>query len=294
MLAVFTAVADRSSFTDAARVLNRSPAAVTRAIATLEATLNVRLLNRTTRSVSLTEAGQRTLDTAKRLLATAEELEAAADAEHQRPRGTISVTASSMFGRLHVLPLLTPFLEQYRDLDVRLLLLDRIVSLVDEGLDLGVRLGHLPDSALRSLRVGHVRRGVYASPAYLARAGMPATPQALGDHEVVTCLAICPVIDRWTFPVASGSTVVAVKPRLALNTPDPAVSAAVAGVGLTMAMSYQVAEHIAAGRLVEVLADFAPPPIPIHLVQPAGRYVPPKLRLLTDHLAQGLRAKFAA
>jgi DNA-binding transcriptional LysR family regulator len=161
---IFAAVAERGSFADAARHLGRSPAAVTRAIAALENHLSTRLLNRTTRSVTLTDAGARCLDGCRRVLSEFEELEASTTGERQRPRGLLNVTAPVMFGRLHVLPIVRDFLGRYPEVDVRLLLLDRVVSLVDEGLDVGVRLGQLPDSSLRAIRVGSVRRAVYVSP----------------------------------------------------------------------------------------------------------------------------------
>lgn len=292
-LEIFVAVADRGSFAEAARALNRSPAGVTRAVAALEQQLRARLLNRTTRSVALTEAGQRTLEAARRLLAASEELEALSAGEALTPRGTVGLTAPMMFGRLHVLPLVHGFLARFAEVDVRLMLLDRVVSLVDEGLDLGVRIGQLPDSSLRSLRVGQVGRGTYASPAYLAAHGTPAAPADLGNHNVVACLPITPLLDRWSFAGPGGPLHVAVKPRLALNAPDAAVASALADVGITCVMSYQVQDDLAAGRLVPVLPTFWPPAVPIHLLQPAGRQAVPKVRLLVEHLATGLRARFA-
>ncbi|MGH6837167.1 MAG: LysR substrate-binding domain-containing protein, partial [Methylocella sp.] len=197
-LTIFIAVAEQESFAEAARQLNRSPAAVTRAVAALEDHLRSRLLNRTTRSVSLTDAGTRYLESCRRLLAAYDELEALNFGESVEPRGVISITAPQMFGRLHVLPLVRSFLDRYVQVDVRLLLLDRVVSLVDEGLDLGVRLGHLPDSSLRAVRVGEVRRAIYASPEYLARNGVPRTPHDLANHRVIACTATTPIADRWS------------------------------------------------------------------------------------------------
>jgi len=291
-LEIFVAVADRGSFAEAARALNRSPAGVTRAVAALEDQLGARLLNRTTRSVALTEAGQRTLDAARRLLAAAEELEALAAGEALTPRGSVAATAPMMFGRLHVLPLVNTFLARFPGVDVRLMLLDRVVSLVDEGLDLGVRIGQLPDSSMRSLRVGQVRRGTYASPGYLASHGVPASPSDLGNHAVVACLPVTPLLDRWSFSAPAGPVHAAVEPRLAVNAPDAAVAAALADVGITSVMSYQVQDDLAAGRLVAALTEFWPPAVPIHLLQPAGRQAVPKVRLLVEHLAAGLRARF--
>lgn len=284
-LTVFVAVAEHASFAEAARQMNRSAAAVTRAVAALEERLQVRLLNRTTRAVSLTEAGARTLETARRLLAGLEELEAVTE-ETAAPRGGIAVTAPTMFGRMHVLPLVGEFLRRHPHVSVRLMLLDRVVSLVDEGLDLALRIGSLPDSSLRATRLGTVQESIYASPGYLAARGTPAAPRDLAQHDIIACTTITPVADRWSFPEIGP---VAVQPRLTVNSTDAAVEAAAAGLGLSFIVSYQAAPHVAAGRLVRVLRAHEPPPEPVHLVHPAGRHLPARVRLLLDHLAEGLR-----
>jgi DNA-binding transcriptional LysR family regulator len=291
-LTIFVTVAEQQSFAEAARQLSRSPASVTRTVAALEERLQTRLFNRTTRSVALTDAGARCLESCRRLLATYDELEALNVGERIEPRGWISVTAPVMFGRLHVLPLVQSFLGEYPQVDVRLLLLDRVVSLVDEGLDLGVRVGQLPDSSLRAVRVGQVRRVVCATPQYIARHGVPATPRDLGSHSLVACTAVTPIPDRWTFHGPSGVSSVAVTPRLVVNTTAAAVDAALNGLGLTCILSYQMEPHAAAGRLQTVLVEYEPPPAPIHIVHPAGRHLPAKVRLFLDHIAGGLRGKF--
>src|SRR6516162_6321911 len=229
-LTIFVAVAEQQSFAEAARQLTRSPASVTRAVAALEERLQTRLFNRTTRSVALTDAGARYLESCRRLLAPYDELEAVNLGERAQPRGWINVTAATRFGPLHVLPIVRTFLGEYRQVDVRLLLLDRVVSLVDEGLDLGVRIGQLPDSSLRAIRVGQIRRIVCASPEYIARHGVPATPRDLRDHSVVACTAVTPIPDRWSFHGSNGVTSAAVTPRLIVNTTDAAVGAALDGV----------------------------------------------------------------
>lgn len=291
-LAIFVAVAERQSFVEAARQLSRSPESVTRAVGALEERLQTRLFNRTTRSVALTDAGARYLDRCRRLLATYDELEAVNFGERVEPRGWINVTAPAMFGRLHVLPLLRSFLEDYPQVYVRLLLLDRVVSLVDEGLDLGVRIGQLPDSTLRAVRVGQVRRVVCATPQYIARRGAPATPRDLRNHSVVACTAVTPVPDRWSFHHPSGVTSVTVTPRLVVNTTAAAIDAALEDLGLTCIRSYQAEPHAAAGRLQTVLAEYEPPPAPIQIVHPEGRHLSAKVRLFLDHAAEGLRRKF--
>ena len=291
-LTIFAAVAEQQSFAEAARHLSRSPASVTRAIAALEERLQIRPFNRTTRSVALTDAGARYLESCRRLLATYDELEAVTLGERAQPRGWINVTAPTMFGRLHVLPIVRTFLGEYPQVDVRLLLLDRVVSLVDDGLDLGVRIGPLPDSSLRAVRVGQVRRVVCAAPQYIAQHGVPITPRDLGSHIVVACTAVTPIPDRWSFHGPSGVTSVAVRPRLVVNTTAGAVDAAVDGLGLTCVRSYQAEPHMVAGRLQIVLADYEPAPAPIHVVHPEGRHLPAKVRLFLDHAASALRAKF--
>lgn len=291
-LTIFVAVAERQSFAEAARQLSRSPASVTRAVAALEERLQTRLFNRTTRSVALTDAGARYLDGCRRLLASYDELEAVKFAERVEPRGWINVTAPVMFGQLQVLPLVRSFLDDYPQVDVRLLLLDRIVSLVDDELDLGVRIGQLPDSTLRAVRAGQVRRVVCATPAYIARRGLPATPRDLGNHSVVACSAVTPVPNRWSFHRPSGVTSVSVAPRLVVNTTAAALDAALEDFGLTCVLSYQAEPHAAAGRLQTVLVEYEPPPIPIHIVHPQGRHLSPKVRLFLDHVTEGLRRKF--
>jgi DNA-binding transcriptional LysR family regulator len=291
-LTVFVAVADQQSFAEAARQLSRSSVSVTRAVAALEERLQIRLFNRTTRSVALTDAGARYLESCRRLLATYDELEAVNLHERVQPRGRINVTAPTMSGRLHVLPIVQSFLAQYPQVDIRMLLLDRVVSLVDEGLDLGVRIGQLPDSALRAIRVGQVRRVVCATPQYISRHGVPATPRDLRNHSIVACTAVTPIPDRWSFYRPSGLISVAVTPRLVVNTTAAAVDAALDGVGFTCILSYQAEPHAVDGRLHTVLVECEPPPAPIHIVHPEGRHLPGKVRLFLDYAAEALRRKF--
>lgn len=286
----FAAVAEGRSFAAAARRLGRSPAAVTRAVAALEGRLGARLLNRTTRSVALTDAGARALAAARRALAEFEELEGVAAAGREEPRGRVSVTAPMVFGRLHVLPVVREFLRDHPAATVQLLLLDRVVSLVEEGLDVAIRLGRLPDSSLRATRVGAVRRGVYASPSYLAARGRPRSPQGLARHACVACTAVTPVPDRWTFARDGRSFVVPVPAQLQVNTAEAAIDAALAGIGPTCVLSYQVDAHVRAGRLERILAPFEPPAVPVQVVMPAGRFVTPIVRAFTERAVEALRA----
>ena len=293
-IAMFVAVAELGSFAEAARRLNRDPAAVTRAVANLEADLRVRLLNRTTRSVALTDEGGRYLDGCRRLLASYDDLRALGEGDHAEPRGAISVTTTGMFGRLHVLPSVVRFLARYPRVDVRATFVDRIVSLVDEGLDVGVRMGKLPDSSLRATRVGQVYLSVYASPDYLERHGEPGSPRDLIDHQTVSCLTISPIPERWSFDGAEGMASVPVKPRLVVNSIESAADAVAEGAGLTFLASYHAHAYVQAGRLRRVLAAWEPAPIPINIVQPAGRFPAAKVRLFVDYLASDLRRRFAA
>jgi DNA-binding transcriptional LysR family regulator len=267
---IFVAVESRRSFIEAARALRRSPQAVTRAIAALEARLGTRLFSRTTRSVSLTGDGERYLERSRRVLAEFDLLEAPADA-HAELRGALAVTAPVMFGQLHVLPVARELLARHPRLDLRLLLVDRVVSLAEEGIDVGVRIGALPDSALRARLVGHVRSVVCASPDYLARAGTPRTPEALAKHDCIAFTATTPIANRWSFASAGKrERSIAVRPKLTVNTAQAAIDAAVAGLGVVRVISYQVSQLVADKKLRIVLPAAASAPMPMHLVHLPG------------------------
>ena len=251
-IAVFIAVADHGSFAAAARRLGRSPASVTRAVADLESRLGVRLLTRTTRAVSTTEAGQRFLGGAKRVLADLDEIERAAAGQGTAPRGELRLTAPILFGRLHVLPIVTEFLDRFPEVQAALALVDRPVDLVEEGLDVAVRIGALGESSAVATRVGALRRIVVASPDYLARRGTPQRPADLSDHDVVAFSGIAGV-EHWVFREAARDVNVAIRPRLVVSTAEAAIDAARAGFGLTRVLSYQAAEDVARGSLLRVL-----------------------------------------
>lgn len=287
-MAVLVAVADQGGFNAAARRLGRSPAAVTRAVAALEARLGVRLLERTTRRVRPTEAGARLLGHARRLLAGVEEAERDAAGLHEAPRGELAVTAPVVFGRMHVLPVVLDFLDRWPGTTVRLALLDRVAGLVDEGFDVAVRIGRLPDSPLPATRVGAIRRIVCASPAYLAANGAPATPADLATH---TCVAFTGTTSttEWGFAGAA----VRVRPRLLVDNAEAAVDAARAGLGLACVLGYQAAADLRAGRLVAVLRAFEPEPRPVHVVHAAARLPPAKVRAFVDAAVPRLRGLLA-
>jgi DNA-binding transcriptional LysR family regulator len=289
-MAIFVEVAERGSFVQAARRLGRSPAAVTRAIAELETRLGVRLLNRTTRAVTLTEAGQGLLAGAKRVLADFDEIERATAGQGSAPRGELAVTAPIVFGRRHVTPIVTAFLKRYPDVNVRLLLLDRPIDLLDEGIDVAVRIGVLPDSSAVATQVGAVRRVVVAAPSYLARHAVLHAPADLSRHRIISFSGIGGT-ERWRFAGDAGEIVVRVLPRLTVSTAEAALDAAMSGFGITRVLSYQAAEALAAGTLVRLLAAHETQDLPVHLLYPAGRYPAPKLRAFIDFAAERLRRR---
>lgn len=267
---VFAAVASRRSFVKAAEALGRSPQAITRAVAALETRLKFRLLNRTTRSVSLTDEGERYLERSLRALSEFDALEHASEADAP-PSGRLSVTAPVLFGQLHVAPVVCAFLDAHPAVDARLLLVDRVVSLADEGIDLGLRIGALPDSALRSRPLGVVRSVLCASPEYLKRAGIPRSPESLSSHTCIAFTGTTPIADRWAFPrSAKREHSVAVRSRLVVNTGQAAIDAAVAGLGIARLLSYQIDRLVAAKKLRLLLESFEPPAVPVQLVQLPG------------------------
>jgi len=289
-VAVFAEVAERGSFADAARHLHRSPAAVTRAVAELEARLGVRLLNRTTRAVSLTEPGQRFLAGARRVLADLDEIEQAAIGQGRAPRGELRVTAPIEFGRRHVLPLVTEFLAQYPEVNVRLALLDRPVDLIEEGLDAAIRIGALADSSAVATRVGAMPRVVVAAPHYLRRRGRPAAPGDLAAHDVIAFAGI-DGLERWRF---AGEREARIRPRLIVNTAAAAIDAAEAGFGITRVLGYQAVDALRARSLTRLLREHEGQEVPIHVLYPDGRHPPPKLRAFLDALLPRLRQRCEA
>ncbi len=265
----FATVAERGSFVEAARRLRLSPAAVTRAVALLEDQLGLLLLNRTTRSVRLTERGAIYLDLCKQVLADIADGERRVRGEDASPRGSLVVAAPILFGRLHVLPIIERLLRAHPALSIRLMLSDRLVHLVDEGVDVAVRIGELADSALIAIKLGEVQRVLVASSAYLEARGAPQTVAALARHDIIAFEGMDATND-WRFGPA-GKMTVRVEPRLVVNGGDAAISAAEAGLGITRALSYQVRDAVEKGRLRLVLQSAAPPPVPINIVYPARR-----------------------
>lgn len=283
---IFVKVAETASFAEAARQLNLSAPAVTRAIAALEETIGARLFVRTTRSVKLTEGGGRYLEDCRRILSDIVEAEAAAGGSYATPTGTLSVTASLLFGQMHVLPILMDYLDAYPSMAVRTLFIDRPVNIIDEGIDVAVRIGHLPDSGFTAIRVGRVRRVVCGAPAYFARHGTPASPADLRDHRIAASTSAWASTD-WRF---GGDQRVTVRPALQCNTNEAVISAALAGWGLTRVLHYQVGPALDSGRLRIVLAEHEEDPLPIHVLHPEGRHAPAKVRAFVDLAVDRLRA----
>jgi DNA-binding transcriptional LysR family regulator len=287
----FVAVADLRGFAPAARKLKLSPSAVTRLVAALEQRLGARLLQRTTRSLALTDAGTRYLERARRILADVEEAERAAESERTRPSGRLVVSAPVGFGRLHVSPVMSAYLRRYRDVTGELRLEDRIVNLVEDGIDLTVRIGHLADSSLVARQVGEMRRIVVASPAYLKRRGEPKSPEAIATHDTIQFGASALTAD-WRFVKDGQEIRIEVAPRLVTNSADAAIHYAAQGGGLTRVLAYQAADAIKRGKLRIVLDAFAQPVLPIHIVYPTSRLLSAKVRTFIDLVVETANWRF--
>ncbi|MBB4845601.1 DNA-binding transcriptional LysR family regulator [Paucibacter oligotrophus] len=295
---VFVAVAEAQSFASAARLLGLSASQVTRAVAALEEELGVRLLHRTTRQLRLSEVGARYLSDCRRLLGDLQEAEAQASGAHLLPQGHLTVTAPVLFGRLHMAPVLLEFLQAQPQLTAQALLVDRVVHLLEEGVDLALRISHLPDSSLCALRVGEVRRVIVAAPDYLARHGEPACPADLGRHQALGVAHNGGPPAPWLLAAQASRPdrlVQGPQPRMPLSFSgvEPCIQAAIAGHGLARALSYQVAEAVERGQLRVVLAAYEPLPLPVSLVHPEGRRACAKVRSFVDFAAQRLQARLA-
>ena len=278
MRAFVTAV-DRGSLAAAARSLGQSPASVTRALASLEGRLGVRLLNRSTRALHPTPFGDTYLATCREVLTAIDRAERGAATEQEQPSGLLTLTAPLRFGQLHVRPVLDGFLDANPAVQARLMLLDRVTNLVEEGIDAAVRVAHLPDSTLVATRLGQVRRILCAAPAYLDRRGTPQEPAAIREHACIMERDGAET-ELWRFAAAPGKSLIPIpiRPRLVVNSASAAVDSAVAGHGITRVMSYQAAAAVKAGELVVLLAQHEPPPIPVHLVMPSTHSATAKQR----------------
>lgn len=287
LMTVFVAVAEEQSFAGGARRLTMSPPAVTRAIASLEQRLQVRLLTRTTRYVRVTEAGQRYLEDARHIIGEVDEADEAVAGINGEPKGHLAVTAPVLFGQLFVMPGIVEYLERYPDVEVSAVFLDRIVNLLEEGLDVGIRIGELPDSSMNAIRVGYVRRVVCASPDYLGKRGIPQHPGELGGHLIVAANSISPALE-WKF---SQGIAVKIKPRLTVTNNDAAIAAVLKNLGMTRLLSYQIAPYLDSGVLQTVLDEFEPERLPIHVLHREGRYASAKVRTFVDLIVANLRSQ---
>ena len=286
---VFIAVADAGSLTKAGARLRLSPPAVTRAIAALEDRLGARVFNRTTRSLTITDVGQRFLESARRVLTDLDTAEKEAVGESATPQGHLTITASVTFGRSALAPVVCDFLGRYPRVTASVLLLDRVASLVEEGIDVAVRIGHLPDSSLIAKRIGAVHRILVASPDYLARRGTPTSPADLRLHSVIAFTGLMPNRE-WRFLRGQKPGSVSLHPAFEINDAVAAIRAAEMGHGITIALSYMVSEQIREGKLAPVLDTFTLPPQPVHLVYSHARLVAPKIRTFVDFAAPRLKA----
>jgi len=288
LMTVYVAVAEEQGFAAGARRLGMSPPAVTRAVAALEERLGVKLLDRTTRHVRVTEAGQRYLDDARRIIAEVDEADDAVAGINAAPRGHLTVTAPVLFGRLYVMPGIVDYLQRYPAMDISTVFVDRVTNLLEEGIDVGIRIGELPDSSMRAIPVGQVRRVIIASPSYIAKHGAPRSPQELDQHTIVASSGSS-VPPDWRFHHGGSTQSLRVKPRLGVNNNDSAIEAVRSGFGIARLLSYQAAALLEAGELVEVLQDYATPAVPVHIIHRDSRQGSTRIRSFVNLMAERLR-----
>ncbi len=287
---VFVAVARAGGFSAASRALGLPVASVSRKVADLEESLGVRLFERTTRQVVLTDVARDYFESCQRLIDDLRDADDTVMGEYRLPKGELTVTAPSGFGRQHLQPVLIDFMREFPDVTMRVLLVDRLVNLLDEHVDVAVRINNLPDSSLVARRVGEIRMVVCGSPAYLAAKGVPAHPAELSDHACISWASLGPQ-KAWLFSESGVETLFPVAVRLTATLPDMVVAAAVADLGLAQVASYQAEAAVRAGQLVPVLRGFEAAPTAVHLVHPSNRRVPLKLRAFLDFAAPRLQER---
>jgi DNA-binding transcriptional LysR family regulator len=291
-MSVLLAAVESGSLSKASRELRLPLATVSRKVAELEAHLKATLLIRSAKGLELTPAGRSYVTSAKSILEQLTEAERAAAGEYTEPKGDLVVTAPIMFGRMHALPVVTGFLEAFSEVSVGLVMTDRVAHFLEDQVDVALRIGHLPDSSMIATRVGAVRHVICASPQYLAANGIPATLDDLANHRVVSFQSVS-ALSSWTFELDGTETVVSFRSRLSVNTIDAAIDAALSGAGLVRAVSYQIADHVRAGRLAVVLEAFEPQLRPVHLVYDSQNRLPLKLRAFVDFVVPRLRERLA-
>ncbi|HVX79165.1 MAG TPA: LysR family transcriptional regulator [Bradyrhizobium sp.] len=291
-MSVLLAAVESGSLSKASRDLRLPLATVSRKVAELEAHLKATLLIRSAKGLELTPAGRSYVTAAKSIIEQLTEAERAASGEYVEPKGDLVVTAPIMFGRMHVLPVVTRFLEAYSEVSVGLVMTDRIAHFLEDQVDVALRIGPLPDSNLIATRVGDVRHVICASPEYLAANGIPATLDDIAKHRVISFQNVS-ALSSWIFETGGVETTVSFRSRLSVNTIDAAIDAALSGAGLVRAVSYQIANHVRAGRLTVVLEDFEPRLRPVHLVYDSQSRLPLKLRAFVDFVVPRLRERLA-
>lgn len=289
LIKVFVAVVDTGGFAGAARHLHMSPPAVTRAINELESQLGVRLLTRTTRIVRVTEPGDRYAQDYRRILADMADADESVASMHGAPRGRLVLSAPVLFGARYVTAIVTEYLQRYPQVSVSCWFLGRLVNMMEEGVDVAIRIADLPDSSMQAVRVGQVRRVICAAPSYLQRKGIPLIPDDLHGHCTIAVGSPLPALD-WRLMDKGVPRVVKLQPRLTTNGNESAIAVALNGFGLTRVISYQVADYLRDGRLKTVLTEFEPPALPVHVVHREGRHASRKARAFIDLAIERLRA----
>ena len=287
-MSILLEAVEAGSISAAGRRLGMPLATVSRKISELEGHLGTRLFYRSSRKLVLTDEGRSYVASCRRILEDVEEAERTVSGEYRAPKGDLTITTPIVFGRLHVLPVVIGFLRAFPDIDIRLVQTDRVVDQVEEHIDLAVRIGELPDSSLVAIRVGSIRRVLCGSPAYFAERGVPESPSELGAHDCVTFEGLTSP-DVWNFTIGGIDTPVAIHSRLIVNTAEAAIDAAMAGLGITRLLSYQIADRVGAGTLAVALEEFEPPPSPASLVYAGQRPLPLKLRAFLDFAAPRLK-----
>ena len=290
---VFVAVAEHGSLSAARRRLHMPLTTVSRQLAALEGQLGLRLITRTTRRLTLTEAGRRYLEVCRHVLDQLQAVERRLAGEQEEPQGELALTAPVVFGRLHVLPIVAEFLDAFPRVRARMLLLDRVVDLLEEGIDVAMRVGALSDSSLIATRLGTIRYITCASPSYLEEHGAPAVPQDLAEHSCIS-FATLSTTERWTYAGQKKQQSISVRSRLIVNTAEAAIDAAISSFGITRVLSYQAVGALADKALVRLLREHEGEEAPIHVLYPDGRHPPPKLRAFLDALVPHLRQRCAA
>lgn len=289
LMTVFATVAEEESFAGAGRRLGMSPPAVTRSIAALEDQLQIKLFKRTTRYVRVTDLGQRYLEDVRRILSEVIEADEAISATNTMPRGLLRITAPVLFGNLIVTPIMVDYLKRHPEVQVSALFLDRKVNLLEEGIDVGIRIGELPDSSMYAIRIGEVRQILCASPAYLDQHGTPQHPDHLAAHTLIAANQIQTQTKEWSFYMNNKNTATKISPRLIVTSNDAAIRAAIHGFGITRILSYQVGHHITDGSLKTILTNFEPPALPIHIIHREGRYKSARVRSFIDFLVENFK-----